>query len=125
MLFGLFVLLSCQLAGDIIARAFSLPIPGPVIGMVLLVALLFAASRFPRHGKQATEDIEKTGTGLLAYLGLFFVPAGVGIIDHVEVLAAFDAPLAAVLVLSTLATLIVTVWVFVLMRSVSGARFND
>ena len=58
MLAGLFLLLLCQLAGETIVRGLSLPIPGPVIGIVLLVAGL--AVRHRRGGRgPGRADLER------------------------------------------------------------------
>lgn len=122
MLFGLFVLLACQLVGDLLARGLSLPLPGPVIGIVLLAALLFTAQHFPRYSARITPNVEKASDALLAHLGLFFVPAGVGVSAHFDLVLADGLPLALTLLLSTLATLIVTVWVFILARLISTGR---
>ena len=109
------ILLACQLAGETIARALVLPLPGPVIGLVILVMLLFAVER--RHLVDiSTVDgtsLGKVANGLLAVLGVLFVPAGVGVIQNLGLLREYGAALAAALVVSTLLTLTVTVWVFV------------
>jgi len=109
------ILLACQLAGETIARALALPLPGPVIGLVILVMLLFAVER--RHlVDTSTVDgtsLGKVANGLLAVLGVLFVPAGVGVIQNLGLLREYGAALAAALVVSTLLTLTVTVWVFV------------
>jgi holin-like protein len=109
------ILLACQLAGETIARALVLPLPGPVIGLVILVMLLFAVER--RHlVDTSTVDgtsLGKVANGLLAVLGVLFVPAGVGVIQNLGLLREYGAALAAALVVSTLLTLTVTVWVFV------------
>ncbi len=109
------ILLACQLAGETIARALALPLPGPVIGLVILVMLLFAVER--RHlVDTSTVDgtsLGKVANGLLAVLGILFVPAGVGVIQNLGLLREYGAALAAALVVSTLLTLTVTVWVFV------------
>lgn len=90
MLFGLFVLLACQLVGDLLARGLSLPLPGPVIGIVLLAGILFMAQHFPRYWARTTPNVEKASDALLAHLGLFFVPAGVGISAHFDLVLARD-----------------------------------
>ena len=109
------ILLACQLAGETIARALALPLPGPVIGLIILVMLLFAVER--RHlVDTSTVDgtsLGKVANGLLAVLGVLFVPAGVGVIQNLGLLREYGAALAAALVVSTLLTLTVTVWVFV------------
>ena len=115
MLRGFAILLGCQLAGETITRALALPLPGPVLGLVILVVLLFAVER--RHlVDSATVDetsLGKLANGLLAVLGILFVPAGVGVVQDLGLLREYGAALAAALVVSTFLTLTVTVWVFV------------
>jgi len=115
MLRSLALLLVCQLAGETIARVLALPLPGPVVGLVLLVVILLISAR--RGGIDA-ETIDKTPLGslsntLLAALGVLFVPAGVGVIQHLDMLGQHGIALFAALLVSTVLTLIVTVWVFV------------
>ena len=109
------ILLACQLAGEAVARALALPMPGPVIGLVMLLLLLFVVER--RHlVEAATVDetaLGKVSNGLLAVLGILFVPAGVGVIQNLGLLGEYGAALFATLVVSTVLTLVVTVWVFV------------
>jgi holin-like protein len=109
------ILLACQLAGETMARALALPMPGPVIGLVMLVMLLFAVER--RHlVDSSTVDgtwLGKVSNGLLAMLGILFVPAGVGVIQNLHLLREHGAALAVTLLVSTTLTLAVTVWVFV------------
>ena len=45
---ALAALLACQLAGEITTRALGLPLPGPVLGMLLLIALLLVIA-WERH----------------------------------------------------------------------------
>jgi holin-like protein len=104
MLRGLAVLLVFQLAGEVLTHLFSLPLPGPVVGMVLLLVAL--ELRLPGR-----EGLHAASGGLLAFLSLLFVPAGVGIVRHAPRLAAEWPALTASLVLSTAATLAVTGWI--------------
>src|SRR5258708_32988675 len=72
---ALTVLLFCQLVGELAARLLGLPVPGPVLGMLLLFALLVARPR--------TETVVRgPATALLRHLSLLFVPAGVGLIRY-------------------------------------------
>jgi putative effector of murein hydrolase LrgA (UPF0299 family) len=109
------ILLACQLAGETMTRALGLPLPGPVLGLVVLVMLLFAVER--RHLVDSTTvdetSLGKVANGLLAVLGILFVPAGVGVVQDLGLLREYGAALAAALVVSTFLTLTVTVWVFV------------
>lgn len=112
MLFGLFVLLACQLAGEVIARGLGLPIPGPVIGIVLLFVVLVVHGRLRRPEAAEQGDVGKAADGLLANLGLVFIPAGVGISQHYQLILDNGFALIAALVISTVLTLIVSVAVF-------------
>lgn len=109
------ILLACQLAGEAMTRGLALPLPGPVLGLVILVMLLFAVER--RHLVDSTTvdetSLGKVANGLLAVLGILFVPAGVGVVQDLGLLGEYGVALAAALVVSTLLTLTVTVWVFV------------
>lgn len=100
MLRGWAVLLVFQLLGEILSRLLRLPVPGPVIGMVLLLAAL---SRVP-----ADESLRAVSSGLLSHLSLLFVPAGVGIMLHAHRLVDEWPALAAALLVSTAATIAVT-----------------
>jgi putative effector of murein hydrolase LrgA (UPF0299 family) len=116
MLRALAILLVCQLVGEVIARGLMLPLPGPVLGLVLLVALLFAVERRHLVGSETIDEtpLGKLSNGLIAILGILFVPAGVGVIQEMGPLTQYGVALAAALLLSTVLTLVVTVWVFVL-----------
>lgn len=100
MLRALTVLVLCQFAGEVVARAAGLPLPGPVIGLVLLLVILVA-----RRGPDA--PLRDTANGLLRHLSLLFVPAGVGIVTQLHALAQdWLAILVAVLVSTTLALVV-------------------
>lgn len=101
MLSALTQLLIFQLLGEVLARGLDLPIPGPVLGMLfLLFALILRGG--PGH------DMQSTGQNLLQHLSLLFVPAGTGIMVHLHRVAAEWLPLLLSLLISTLATLVVT-----------------
>jgi holin-like protein len=117
MLVAITVLLVYQLIGEIFVVAFGLPIPGPVIGMALLfVSLIIRGS--------VSEDLGSTANGLLRHLSLLFVPAGVGVMAHLNRLASEWLPITVSLVLSTLLTIAVTAIVMrgLLARRVHGKR---
>lgn len=115
MITALTALLCCQLAGEVAARLLRLPVPGPVLGMLLLFALMLARSRL-------LESVRGPALGLIRYLSLLFVPAGVGLMRHGERLRAELLPIAAGIVVSTAATVAVTAFVFQLVarRSEEG-----
>lgn len=105
MLGALTLLLACQLAGETLQRLVGLPLPGPVLGLVLLLCLLAAR-------RSVWPALATTAKGLLQHLTLLYVPAGVGLMVHLERLSADWLPLLAALVGSTVLTLLVTVAVF-------------
>lgn len=101
MLSAITQLLLFQLAGELIARGLELPVPGPVLGMVLLFAMLVL-----RSGVDG--ELQTTAQSLLQHLSLLFVPAGAGIILHLHRVADEWLPLTLSLLVSTFATLAVT-----------------
>jgi putative effector of murein hydrolase LrgA (UPF0299 family) len=124
MIRGFFLLLAFQLVGEVLARALSLPAPGPVIGLALLILALVLYRRFRPLDEEtlAASDLGHAARGLLGALPLLFVPAGVGVVQYLGLLREQGLALAAALVVSTLATLIATVGVFILIKRLVGIR---
>ncbi len=90
---GLAFLLLLQALGEALARGLSLPLPGPVLGLVLLLAALgVPALRVP---------VAAAADALLTHLSLLFVPVGVGVITHLAVLSQYGLKLLVAIVLST------------------------
>lgn len=124
MIHGLAVLLACQLAGEVLAKTFSLPVPGPVIGIVVLVAGLLVW-RLTGRGDAIADDrlsIATVSDGFLRHLALLFVPAGVGVVALAPQLGPHALPLLVAILVSTAVTLVVTVLVFVAVRRLTGGR---
>jgi holin-like protein len=109
------VLLVYQLVGEIAVIVLHLPVPGPVVGMALLFIALML-----RGG--ANQDLRDTSGGLLRHLSLLFVPAGVGVMAHLNRIANEWLPISVSLVASTLLTIAVTALV---MRSLLGRRLKN
>lgn len=101
MINALLALLAFQLVGEVLVRAVGAPVPGPVVGMLLL----FAALRL-RGGVPA--PLQRVAAALLGNLSLLFVPAGVGVMVHLGLLRASWWQLLLSVVLSTLLTLSAT-----------------
>ncbi|NUB46632.1 CidA/LrgA family protein [Fertoebacter nigrum] len=91
---ALLTLLMCQLAGEAAARALALPLPGPVLGMVLLLA---GFAVFPR----LVDVVRPVAQGILGHLSLLFVPAGVGVVGHLGLLGQSGLPILLALLVST------------------------
>ena len=121
---GFLILLGFQLAGEILARSLSLPAPGPVVGLALLVAALAAWRAWrPFDDQQLAEsDLGRTAEGLLASLSLLFVPAGVGVVQYGGLLREQGLALAAALLVSTPLTLAATVGAFLLVKRLIGLK---
>ncbi len=114
MIASLSLILLCQLAGEVIVRGLGLPMPGPVLGLLLLLLLLLARDRFKvlARGPLQRDGVESASRGLLANLSLLFVPAGVGVVQKLDLVAAHGIAVTAVLVVSVAVTLLVTVATF-------------
>ncbi|QIM53893.1 CidA/LrgA family protein [Hydrogenophaga crocea] len=98
---ALATLLVFQLLGEVAVRLTGAPVPGPVVGLaLLLLALLLRPS--------ALEAIKPTTQGLLQHLSLLFVPAGVGVMQHLQRLGDEALALGVALVVSTLLGLLAT-----------------
>ncbi len=116
MIASLIVILACQLAGEALARGFGLAVPGPVMGMALLFALLLLRDRVSRHLPAALSDdaLVSTGQGLLTHLSLLFIPAGVGVVQNLGVFAQYGVALGVAVIVSSLLALLATVGTFLL-----------
>ena len=125
MIASLSLILLCQLAGEVIVRGLGLPMPGPVLGLMFLLLLLLARDRLKilARGPLAGGGVENTSRGLLAHLSLLFVPAGVGVVQKLDLVAAHGLAFAGVLVVSVVLTLLVTVATFLAAsRLMSGEK---
>jgi holin-like protein len=114
MIASLSLILFCQLIGEVIVRGLNLPMPGPVLGLVLLLVLLLARDRFAvlARGPLQGDGVESASRGLLAHLSLLFVPAGVGVVQKLDLLAEHGIAILAILAASVVITLLVTVATF-------------
>ena len=114
MLEYLTLILTCQLIGEVTVSATGLPVPGPVLGMVLLFLFLSVRGSVP-------EDLSAVSGALLGNLSLMFVPAGVGVMVHFELLGNDAIPLSAAIVGSTVLTIAITALVMKTLQK----RFNS
>jgi holin-like protein len=118
MIAGFALLLMCQLVGEMVVRGLGLPLPGPVLGMGLLVLTLgvWTSIKETDHVVDASHPVGRVADGLLGSLGLMFVPAGVGIVQYFGLIGTYGVALVSALVLSTVVTLAVTVATFVAIK---------
>lgn len=106
-------ILGFQLLGEVLTRGLALPVPGPVMGMVLMLAFFVLRPT-------AAETMRPTAQGLLAHLSLLFVPAGVGVVGHARALGEDGPAIVAALVLSTALAIAVGALVFVAVARLTG-----
>ncbi|MBW3140085.1 CidA/LrgA family protein [Ferrimonas balearica] len=100
-LFGFTALLGFWLLGEGLSHAFDWPVPGSVIGLLMLFALLCGLGRVPASIAEASD-------GLLRYLALLFVPAGVGVMVYGDQLLAAWLPTTIAVLAATMLTLLVS-----------------
>lgn len=117
MISAIATLLIFQLAGEVLARLAALPVPGPVLGTILLLLFLALRGNVP-------EPLHAVSSAILRHLSLLFVPAGVGLVLQGARIGSEWEAIAAALVGSTVLTLLVTAAVFRLFarRRPRGAR---
>jgi putative effector of murein hydrolase LrgA (UPF0299 family) len=109
MLEYLTLILACQLIGEFAVSTADIPFPGPVAGMILLFIFLLIKQEIP-------DELGNVAGALLNNLSLMFVPAGVGVMVHFELLGTDALPLSIALVVSTLLTIAITALVMMLLN---------
>ena len=87
MLRSIFVIFFFQLLGEFLKKFFEMRIPGPVIGLILLLVTLIFLKKFKKTGiVNLKADVINTSNYILSYLSLLFVPIGVGVVMHLSYL---------------------------------------
>ena len=118
MLSAITLILVFQVAGEIISRATGIPVPGPVLGMVLMLFAFFFKDNL-------VDRIRPTAGVLLANLSLLFVPAGVGLMRHGERFMNEGIGIAAVIVLSTVIGMVVTAYTIIAVEKIMHIREDE
>jgi holin-like protein len=113
------LLLLCQLFGEVFVVWTGLPVPGPVVGMVLLFGGLALHGGVP-------DGLGRVVDSLVSHLSLLFVPAGVGVMLHITMLREEWLAISVALVLSTVLTIAATgVLMVMLIRWIENRRRED
>jgi putative effector of murein hydrolase LrgA (UPF0299 family) len=115
MINALLALLICQLLGETVSRTLNLPLPGPVLGMILLVVALALSPKL-------VTLVRPVATGILSHMSLLFVPAGVGVVGHFGALGGQGPAILLAVTLSTIAAIVVGVLTFVAVARITGNR---
>jgi putative effector of murein hydrolase LrgA (UPF0299 family) len=98
-------LVACNMAGGLLAAALHLPVPGTVIGILILLGVLLWLGRVPAA-------LQNTAVFLLGHLNLFYIPAGVGVMVYAALVLRDVWPIAVVLVGSTILALVAGAFAF-------------
>ena len=111
MLGSLFLIFFFQLIGEAIQKFFDINIPGPVIGLALLLLTFIFFPKSSSPYRKIKKEISKTSHKIIDYLSLLFVPIGVGVVMHINFLGDNLFKILAVIVIGTLATLVFTAFI--------------
>lgn len=109
------ILVVLQLAGEILAKLLQLPLPGGLVGMLLLLAALLCRQR-------VSPEMHQTSQLLLQNLMLLFIPFVAGIVSQADQIKAHWLPFLASCLLGAVITLIITAWTFQWMLTVQQRR---
>ncbi len=101
MIQGLVQILLWQGMGELISHFLLPTIPGPVLGLVLLLLFLFVQGEVP-------ESMALVSGAFSQHLGLLFVPAATGVVLFLPQLQAHAMAVILALVVSVILTVAVT-----------------
>ena len=111
MLKSLFVIFFFQLLGEAIQKFFEINIPGPVIGLILLLLVFIFFIKNASPFRKIKNEISKTSHQIINYLSLLFVPIGVGVVMHINYLGDNLFKILAIIIIGTLSTLVFVAYV--------------
>lgn len=109
------VLYLFYLAGEYLQQQLQLPIPGSIVGLLLLFILLLLKI-------VPVKLIENGSSFILAYLPMFFIPATAGIMNHLDIFSGRGLLLIGILVVSSVLTMVVTAYSSEWITKQSGRR---
>lgn len=103
---AIFIIFFFQLLGEAIKKFFEMRIPGPVLGLILLLIVLIFLKRFKTVAiTNLKEDVINTSNYILNYLSLLFVPIGVGVVMHLSYLENNLFKVLIIVFISTILTI--------------------
>jgi holin-like protein len=106
MLRAIFIIFFFQLLGEAIKKFFEMRIPGPVLGLILLLIILIFLKRFKTAAiTNLKDDVINTSNYILNYLSLLFVPIGVGVVIHLSYLENNLFKVLIIVFISTILTI--------------------
>ena len=116
MLYAIFFIFLLQLVGEFLQKYFVLAIPGPVIGLLLMLVALLLQRGSRDSDSDFGQKVINASNHLLQYLSLLFVPIGVGVVMHLQLLESQLVKVLGVIIIGTLLTIIVTAALFQALR---------
>ena len=108
MLNSIFTILLFQLIGEFIQKFTEISIPGPVIGLILLLGVLLIRAKYFKEYPSIENSLVNFSERFLNYLPLLFIPVGVGVVMHLSLLEENLISVISIIVLGTLLTLALT-----------------
>lgn len=111
MLRSLFIIFLFQLLGEAIQKFFEINIPGPVIGLILLLLVFIFFIKNASPFRKIKKEISETSHQIIKYLSLLFVPIGVGVVMHINYLGDNLFKILAIIIIGTLSTLVFVAYV--------------
>ena len=105
------ILLICLYAGELLANTTKTHFPPSLVGMLLLTFSL-------KCGLVKLEWMQNISELLLRYMGLFFVPPGVALMQHFDLIQAELLPIIIATIVSTVLVLVCTGWTYQKMRKI-------
>jgi len=109
-----------QLVGEVAQKVSGLPVPGPVIGLILMLSFLLVTKN-NKSGNLETlrSQLILTSETLIKYLSLLFVPIGVGVVMHLQLLESQLIKVLAILLIGTISTIVFTAFIFLRLSRVN------
>ena len=107
----LMIILGAYLLGVAIQFIFNLPIPGTVLGLIILFLGLYS-------GIIKVEMIEDMCEILISHMSFLFIPAGVGLITSFDLLSENIVALFLIILISTIIVWLITAYVVKFLRKV-------
>ena len=111
MLKSLFIIFFFQLLGEAIQKFFEINIPGPVIGLILLLLVFIFFIKSAPPFRKIKKEISETRHQIINYLSLLFVPIGVGVVMHINYLGDNLFKILAIIIIGTLSTLVFVAYI--------------
>lgn len=113
MLKGIFIIFFFQLIGEVVKQYFVLLIPGPVVGLILLLMTLICTQGLTSSAiGTLSKSIFQSADGILRYLSLLFIPIGVGVIMHLQYLENNILSVMTIILIGTVTSLGLTAVLF-------------